>query len=142
LISSIERYSGSHALRGNERKEAYPWIIFMLLAIWNTHEEQFAHVRGRLVCFSNYGSAVMFVVDHELTEEKGWGIVDVENPRKVLWYATRNEDHTYWLYEKDEYIDMTAYQWSDSCEEIDRAIETLEDGGEEWGLNKDDGDSW
>ena len=95
----------------------------MLLAIWNKNENDFAHVRGRIVCFSNYGTAVFFVADHWLVAEKGWGIVDVENPQKVLWYATRNEDHKYWLFENGEYIDMTAYQWSDSCEEIDAVIE-------------------
>jgi hypothetical protein len=114
----------------------------MLLAVLNENENDFAHLRGRIVCFSNYGTAVMFVVDHDLIAEKGWGIMDVENPRKVLWYATRNEDHKYWLYEDGKFIDMTAYQWSDSCEEIDNAIENAEreDGREDYGGDTSDWD--
>jgi hypothetical protein len=102
-----------------------------LWALWNPTEQQLAHVRGRIVCFSTPGDAVAFGIEMLLGDGgwvgswgEGWSAVNV---RKVLWFLTRKTTHQYWLYEDGEYRDMTASQELHSCEEIDEIMAEVDE---------------
>jgi hypothetical protein len=110
-----------------------PWHGWQdMFAIWNKKEQEYAHMRGRVICFDVLGQAAAFLFQYGLVCEDGWVVVDVHVPRRVLWHATREEDHKYWLYEDDEFIDMTAYAWLDGDDDCAGNQEYGEkEGGEE-----------
>jgi len=91
----------------------------------------YAHVRGRIVCFSSKEDAVAWR-EKMLAGRKEWWPSDMEQPRKVLYAETRDEEHRYWLWEHGEYHDAETDEplrsmMSAEEEEREERIEDMEE---------------
>ncbi len=115
-----------------------------VFALWSDSKRAYAHVRGRIVCFSSKEDAVAWR-EKMLAGSKEWWPADMEQPRNVLYAETCDEEHRYWLWEDSEYHDAEANEplrsmMSAEEEELEERIEdTQEELGDE---DRDELDYW
>ncbi len=72
-----------------------------MFTAWNSFENGYAHVGGRIVCFNTEDEAQTWIKNKNLGS--GWAPADMHHPTKVLYFETRHADHKYLLYEDVPY---------------------------------------
>ena len=98
-------------------------------ALWSDSRRAYAHMRGRIVCFSSKEDAVAWR-EKMLAGSEEWWPADMEQPRKVLYAETRDEGHRYWAWDDGEYHDAEADEplrslMSAEEQEIEERIEDM-----------------
>ena len=102
-----------------------------IFALWSDSNQAYAHVRGRIVCFSSKENAVAWR-EQMLGGDEEWWPADMEQPHKVLYPETHQEEHRYWLWEDGEYHDAEADKplrsmMSAEEEELEERIEAMQE---------------